>query len=94
MNASLRSVLLIAGALSLGVVVWNTAHASTSPTGADKGGKDGGSVELAGKEGGSIELAGKEGGSIELTGKEGGSIELAGKEGGSIEVVAKGDAGK
>ena len=84
MNALLRPVLLIAGALSLGIVVFHNSHASASPAGAEKGGKDGGSVELAAKEGGSIELAGKEGGSIELAGKEGGSVDLA----------EKGDAGK
>ena len=58
MNASLRPVLLVAGALSLGAVVWNNAHAS-APSLTEKGGKDAGSIELAGKEGGSIELAAK-----------------------------------
>jgi len=71
MKATLKPVLLVVGALTLGGVVWNTAARASVSTGA-AGGKDGGSIELAGKEGGSIELAGKDGGSVELAAKDDG----------------------
>jgi hypothetical protein len=92
MNIAVKPILVIAGALSLVGVVWNSASAHpsvSSLTEVDKGGKDGGSVELADK-------GGKDGGSVTEKGKEGGSVALAAnaKEGGSIELVAKEDGGK
>jgi hypothetical protein len=104
MNAPLRPMLLVLGAMSLGgLVVLKNAHASQLSTfdtaSESSGAKDGGGwATLAGKDGGGwVTLAGKDGGSIELAdkGKDGGSIELAdkGKDGGSIELADKGKDG-
>ena len=107
MNAPLRPMLLVLGALSLGGVVLKNAQAgqpSTFDTALDTSkAKDagGGWVTFAdkGKDGGAVELAdkGKDGGAVELVdkGKDGGAIELVekGKDGGSMMLWGKGDGG-
>lgn len=107
MNATVKSMLLVLGAVSLGGLVLKNAHAglSTLSPGAEESSSsvdladkhDAGVVELGHKDGGMIELGHKDGGSIELANKKdgGGWVELADKHdaGASIELAGKGDGG-
>jgi hypothetical protein len=94
MNATLKSMLLVLGAVSLGgLVVLKNAHAglSTLSPSAEEGSS---SVDLADKhDGGSMELGHKDGGAVELGHKDGGSMELGHKDGGVVELVEKADGG-